>query len=173
MQNDKEHPEEYDKKFAAVCGLFCEACNLYIATQEDPARLTRLAARFQVSEEDAQCYGCRSDKRGPYCRICKMFSCAAERGIDFCSECEDYPCNDLKQFQAERPHRIELFDDLERIKGMGYESWLHTIRAHYTCPQCGTMNSAYDFKCRKCGREPSCDYVAMHKPAIEQSLKNT
>jgi len=131
MQNDKKHPEEYDKKFAAVCGLFCEACNLFIATQEDPARLKRLAARFQVSEEDAKCQGCRSEKRGPYCRICKMFSCAAERGIDFCSECEDYPCNDLKQFQAERPHRIEflMIWNGSRPWGMkpGFTLFAHTI----------------------------------------------
>jgi len=172
MQKDEKHPEKLDKTLAAVCGLFCEACTLFIATQEDPARLKGFAARFQVSEETVKCYGCRSAKRGPYCQICKMFSCAAERGIDFCSECEDYPCSDLKQFQSERPHRIELWDDLEQIKTMGYEYWLKNIRTNYTCPHCQTINSAYDLKCRKCGHEPSCDYVTKHKSAIAKALKN-
>ncbi len=172
MQKDEKHSGKLDKKLAGVCGLFCEACTLFIATKEDPARLKGLATRFQLSEEAVKCYGCRSAKRGPYCEKCKLFSCAAEKGIDFCIECEDYPCSDLKQFQFERPHRIELWDDLEQIKTMGYEFWLENIRINYTCPQCQTLNSAYDLKCRKCGLEPSCDFVAKHKLIIEQTLKN-
>jgi len=172
MQKKENHFGDPDKKLAAVCGLYCEACTLFIATKEDPARLKGMATRFQISEEAVKCYGCRSDKRGPYCEKCKMFSCAAERGIDFCVECKDYPCSDLKQFQSERPHRIELWDDLDQIKITGYKHWLKNIRGNYTCPQCQTINSAYDLKCRKCGEEPGCDYVAKHKQAIEQTLKN-
>ncbi len=172
MQKDEKHPGKLDMKLAAVCGLYCEACTLFIATKEDPARLRELAARFQLSEDAIKCYGCRSSKRGPYCETCKMFSCAAERGIDFCVECNEYPCPELKKFQSERPHRIELWDDLEQIKDMGYEHWLKNICGNYSCPRCQTINSAYDLKCRKCGEEPSCDFVAKHKLAIEQILKN-
>ena len=172
MQKKENHSGELDKNLAAVCGLYCEACTLFIATMEDPIRLKELAARFQLSEEVMKCYGCRSSKRGPYCETCKMSACAAERGIDFCFKCVEYPCNDLKQFQSERPHRIELWDDLERIKNIGYKHWLKEIKENYTCPQCQSINSAYDLKCRKCGEEPSCDYVAKHKEAIEQVLKN-
>ena len=162
---------EHDKNLAAVCGLYCEACTLFIATTEEPARLKGFAERFQLSEEAMRCYGCRSDERGPYCQTCKMFACAAERGIDFCIECEEYPCNDLKQFQSEAPHRIELWDDLERIKTVGFKHWLEEISENYTCLQCESINSAYDLKCRKCGKEPSCSYVAKHKHVIEQFLK--
>jgi len=170
MQKEGNFSGEADKAVAAACGLYCEACTLFIATKEDPARLKRLAARFQLSEEAIKCYGCRSAKRGPYCKTCKMFSCAAERGIDFCVECMEYPCADLKQFQSEMPHRIELWDDLERIKATGYEHWLKNIRENYTCPQCRSINSAYDLKCRKCGEKPSCDYVAKHREEIETFL---
>jgi hypothetical protein len=172
MQEKGNRSGELDKKIAAVCGLYCEACSLFIATTEDPARLKGLAARFQLSEEAIKCYGCRSAKRGPYCENCKMFTCAAERGIDFCSECEEYPCDDLKQFQSARPHRIELWADLERIKSIGYRQWLKEIRENYACPRCQIINSAYDLKCRKCSEEPSCNYVAKHKQAIEQYLTN-
>jgi predicted RNA-binding Zn-ribbon protein involved in translation (DUF1610 family) len=55
---------------------------------------------------------------------------------------------------------------------VGYKQWLEEIRGNYTCPQCGSINSAYDLKCRKCGEEPSCNFVARHKQAIEQVLKN-
>ena len=172
MQKKENHSGDLDKMLAAVCGLYCEACTLFIATKEDPARLKGLAARFQLSEEAMKCHGCRAAKRGPYCQTCKMFACATERGIEFCSECEDYPCNDLKQFQSERPHRIELWDDLERIRDIGYKRWLKEIKENYACPKCQSINSAYDLKCRKCGGDPSCQYVAKHKQAIEQVLNS-
>jgi hypothetical protein len=172
MQKGENHSGELDKKLAAVCGLYCNACTLFIATKEDPARLKGLAARYQLSEEAIKCYGCRSIKRGPYCEKCKMFACAAERGIDFCIACAEYPCNDFKKFQSERPHRIELWDDLKRISTIGYKHWLQEIKDNYTCPQCRSINSAYDMKCRICGEEPSCAYVANHKKDIKQFLEN-
>lgn len=172
MQKIGNHFEESDKKLAAVCGLFCEACSWFIATNEDPERLKRLAAQANFSVEESKCYGCRSEKRLPYCDKCKLFVCSAERGIDFCSECEEYPCENLKQFQCERPHRIELWGNLERIRTVGYTNWLKEIRRNYACPRCRTINSTYDLKCRKCGEEPSCNYVAKHKHVIEQYLKN-
>jgi hypothetical protein len=170
MKKDEQHAGP-DKQVAAVCGLYCEACTLFIATEEDPARLKELAARFQVSEDAVRCRGCRSTERGPYCSKCKMISCSAERGIDFCIECAEYPCDDLKRFQSERPHRIELFDDLKQIGAMGYEHWLKTSRENYSCPRCRCINSAYDSKCRRCGNEPSCRYVAKHREAIDQFFK--
>ncbi len=168
----KKEINSEDKNFAAVCGLNCEACTLYIGTTEDPDRLKEIAKRFNQSIEDTKCYGCRSDKRGPYCKTCKMHTCAVEKGIDFCVECDEYPCIDIKQFQSERPHRIELWDSLSRIKEVGYKSWLKENRENYKCPKCNIINSAYDLKCRKCGEEPSCSYVSKHKDAIVEVLKN-
>ena len=157
---------------SAVCGLYCGACSWFIATTEEPERLKRLAVELHFSEEESRCYGCRSGKRLPYCEKCKMSACAAERRINFCSECEEYPCNELKQFQSAMPHRIELWTNLERIKSVGHRQWLKEIREHYSCQRCQSINSTYDPKCRKCGQEPSCGYVAEHKQAIEQYLKN-
>ena len=172
MGMEQNQSNDLNKTLAGVCGLYCGACNLFIATMEDPARLKKLSARWQFPEDEMKCGGCRSDTRGPYCRRCKMSACAAEKGIDFCMECEEYPCDDLKQFQSERPHRIELWDDLQRIETVGHRQWLKEIREHYTCMDCGTVNSAYDLKCRRCGKEPSCGYVAEHRQAVEQYLKN-
>ena len=172
MQKEKNSSEEADKKLAAVCGLYCEACSWFIATTEDPQRLKRMAARMHFSVEESRCYGCRSEKRLSYCEKCKMSACAAQKGIDFCGECEEYPCNDLKQFQAAMPHRIELWNNLARIKAAGYKQWLKEIRGSYTCPRCKTINSTYDLKCRKCGEEPGCDYVARHRQAIERFINN-
>ncbi len=172
MKNEEKQPDVLDMKLAAVCGLYCGACIFYIATNEDLERLKRLATQINLSEEVIKCYGCRSDRRLYSCEKCKMFACATERGIDFCIECSEYPCDDLKQFQSAMPHRIELWADLERIKSIGVKQWLKEIQENYSCPQCQIINSAYDLTCRKCGEEPSCNYLAKHKQAIEQYLKN-
>ena len=41
-----------DKKLAAVCGLFCPACTVYIGTTEEPARLEVMAQRMQRPVEN-------------------------------------------------------------------------------------------------------------------------
>ena len=67
MQKEEDHSEELGKALANVCGLYCEACSWFIATSEDTERLKRLAAQLYFSEAESTCYGCRSDKRLPYC----------------------------------------------------------------------------------------------------------
>jgi len=172
MENRKGTVSKPDKREAAVCGLFCPSCSIYIGTKEDPERLKKLARGFNVSVNEMECEGCRSDKRIGYCRTCKMAKCSSEKGIDFCGACEDYPCEDLKQFQAVLPHRIELWKSQERIKEAGYEKWYAEMVKHYTCPQCGTLNSAYDMTCRKCGLTPSCAYVGLNQHEIINRLSD-
>jgi hypothetical protein len=61
----------------------------------------------------------------------------------FCGECKDFPCEMLKTFQKERPHRIELWDSLKQIRERGWEAWFRDRTLHYACEQCGVLNSAY------------------------------
>lgn len=170
--SDNGKTNKNGKTVAAVCGLYCEACSWYIATTEEPERLKKLAAMMGFSAEEARCNGCRSDVRTPYCMKCTMAACAADKGIDFCGECGEFPCDDLKRFQSAMPHRIELFGNLERIRSVGYEQWLEEVRGRYTCPSCQTLNTIYDLKCRVCGADPGCSYVADHREAIEEYLKS-
>lgn len=80
MKNSKEAFIP-DKKLAAVCGLFCPSCTIYIASKEDPERLAKLAERLHKTVEETRCDGCRSEKRTSYCHTCGMVKCAAEKGI--------------------------------------------------------------------------------------------
>ncbi|MFW9988566.1 MAG: DUF3795 domain-containing protein [Candidatus Odinarchaeota archaeon] len=153
---------EYTKKHAAICGLYCPACTIFIGTQEDPKRLEMLANQFDISVEEMKCYGCRSEKRIPYCDTCKLYPCAQKKGIDFCGMCEDYPCDNLKEFQAGAAHRFELWNAQDQIAKEGYEIWMENMKNYYSCSQCGTINSAYDAKCRSCGHKPSNQYIKIH-----------
>jgi hypothetical protein len=156
----------------AVCGLFCPSCSIFIATKEDRGRLEEIAKQADVPVGDMECEGCRSNTRIGYCKTCEMVRCATAKGIDFCGSCEDYPCETLKEFQAVLPHRIELWQSQERIKEVGCEQWYVEMVEHYACPECGTINSAYDMACRKCGVSPSCVYVGLHQKEIARRLED-
>lgn len=159
-------PDHSDKVFTAACGLFCPGCSLYIGTHEDPARMEHMAKQFNLPVEELYCDGCRAERRGPYCKRCKMIVCTKEKGIEFCSECDEYPCAELKEFQAAMPHRINLWDDLARIGEIGFEAWYKEKLDYYACPDCGILNSAYDLKCRQCGHKPSNEYVKAHRDEV-------
>jgi hypothetical protein len=167
MNEKNESIRTPDIRFDAVCGLFCPACSVFIGTREDQGRLAEIAKRFQRPLEELQCNGCRSEQRCFYCDdMCTITKCAAAKGVTFCGECAEFPCMDLKTFKSEMPHRIELWRSHGRIKEVGYEKWYAEMLEHYSCKKCGTLNSAYDLACRKCGSTPSCAYVGLHKDEI-------
>ena len=172
MKNAPGNVKQQHTVLSAVCGLYCPACTIYIGTHEDPERLQQTARRFGRPVEDLLCNGCRSDKRMFHCEEgCTFVACATEKGVEFCGECSEYPCEELKAFQAARPHRMDLWQDQQRIREIGCEQWFRGKAARYTCSECGTINSAYDFICRKCGTEPSCEYVKDHRGQIEAQLE--
>ncbi len=169
----QDKADEVDKSCAAVCGLFCEACSLYIGSTEEPERLEYIAREYNMTVEEMRCLGCRSEKLSQFCLNCKFVECAAGKGIDFCVECDEFPCAELKEFQCARAHRIELWEDFAMIKELGCAAWLEQVRQKYACSVCSTLNSAYDPVCRKCGNEPSNQYVARHKDEIQELRRRT
>jgi len=160
-----------DKKLAAVCGLFCPACHVYLASQAGSEQLEATAKRFQKTVKEMECHGCRSDKRCFFCEEkCTFVSCAKKKGAEFCGQCPDYPCSDLKVFQSLAPHRLELWNSHERIKTKGWETWFAEMAEMFACPDCGTLNSAYHLACRQCGRTPSNQFAEKHQDKIKEHM---
>ena len=108
----------------APCGLDCSACAIYIAAH-DPEAAERLAKQWRqgISEkakaEWFRCQGCRGDKSVRWCDDCKIAECAEERGLEFCSQCDDFPCVLLLVWAEEpEPHRI-AFERLKQMRDAG------------------------------------------------------
>lgn len=168
---EKQESFQPNKEHAAVCGLFCRSCPTFIGTFDDPEGLAKLAEQIGTPVEKMRCEGCRSEKKNDYCKTtCKLDACALEKGIDFCSECNEFPCEEFKSFEAVGAHRIEAGRSLKRIKEVGFEKWYGEMIEHYSCPECNTINSAYHQVCRKCGKDPSCNFVAHNQAEINQRL---
>ncbi|MDF1527049.1 MAG: DUF3795 domain-containing protein [bacterium] len=105
---------------------------------------------------------------GAVCQNCKFVACVAEKGVEFCAQCTDYPCEELKEFQVAMPHRANLFEDGERIREAGFGKWFLEIRDKYTCPQFHVVSAAYNLACRKCGNDPGSSFADRHRDAIEK-----
>jgi len=153
-----------------VCGICCATCSVYIASTEEPDKLKWIAQRFNLTEEEVKCEGCRSEKRFHHCKDCTFIACAEKEGVDFCSACSKYPCQELVDFQKQLPHRIELWQHHEEIQAKGWEQWFLESCERYSCPQCATINSAYDLACRRCGQKPASEFIARHGEVIAAHL---
>jgi Protein of unknown function (DUF3795) len=151
------------KDTVAYCGLFCESCGIYIATKKnDGPELERLAQIMKTTKDKIRCEGCRSSVLSPHCRECGFTACAKTRGADNCEQCGEFPCVKLREFQAQLPHRAELFESAAYRKAHGVEKWLRKMTEDYSCADCGAINSPYYVSCKKCGKEPANPFVGRH-----------
>ncbi|MFZ4462715.1 MAG: DUF3795 domain-containing protein [Bacteroidales bacterium] len=172
LVNDDLAGSSSNKALAAACGLYCGACGIYLATQEnDSEKILQYAVVLHQSFEETLCDGCGATRKSLHCfKICIFIQCKREKGVDFCVDCEEFPCHALSEFKSKMPHRIEIIDSQNRMKEIGLENWLHEMKNYFSCPRCKTTNSAYHLTCRKCEEMPSCKFVSVHKDGIEQYL---
>jgi len=142
-----------DATQASACGLYCGACGIYrMYKDRDVERLARAAREaFHCQPEDIRCEGCRGSLDRHWSPDCSFLVCTRERGITFCYECADFPCDDLSTFSADR--RDIPLSNLRRLAEVGLGAWLEEQEARWCCPACGKPVDIYSETCRACGAE--------------------
>lgn len=147
------------KKLAAPCGLYCGACSIYIARKRDDEaalnavarRITERRGRVIKPEEDLICDGCLSSQLAIFCHCCVMRDCAVEKGITYCAQCSDFPCQTIIDFNNDgRPHHSEVLTNVRRQQEIGIHAWLDEQEKRWRCPDCGCIIEWYDTKCPQC-----------------------
>lgn len=115
------------KKLTSPCGLPCFHCPVFLS-KENPMIRKRMAEALGIPEEKATCEGCRpqegrikvlkSDQQ------CKIYGCVVEKGIEFCHECSDFPCERFQPYadRAQMPHNTKMYQ-LCMMKKLGFEKW--------------------------------------------------
>lgn len=152
------------EKLIATCGLYCGACEMYRAVHDDnkekqQALVQAFNARggkFVLS--DLECDGCLAGGRlSPWCRKCNIKSCAKRRpGEAICSsDCSDFPCQQLIEFEKQMPHHAEVVDNLRRLEKVGIKKHASQEEKRWLCPECKTPLAWYYKTCYKCGAERS------------------
>ncbi|RLE62592.1 MAG: DUF3795 domain-containing protein [Thermoprotei archaeon] len=137
-----------DKTLAGVCGLYCGCCPIYRAYKDGYKEFLMFMAKATGVEEVA-CEGCRSEKC--WGGDCYFKKCASKKGVDFCFECPEYPCQLLLDFSETAAHRQVIFENSERIREIGWKKWLEEEDRRWRCPSCGSKISYYNVKCLSCG----------------------
>ena len=116
------------QQMTSPCGMDCFNCPAYLANENLKLRAD-LAERLNLPIGAAKCEGCRNAK-GTISLLgdnkpCDVFRCTSEKGITYCYECMDFPCDHLHPFADKaiaRPHNTKIFN-LCLIKKMGINKW--------------------------------------------------
>ena len=161
-----------NKNLVSACGLYCGACGIYLATQEnDTDKILQYAVVLNQSYYETLCDGCGASRKSLHClKMCTFIDCKKHKGVNFCIECDEFVCKALQEFQSKMPHRIEILESQNRMKEIGLERWIDEMNDSFTCTHCKTVNSAYNVTCRKCESTPSCAFVSQYKEIIEKYL---
>ena len=122
-------------KMTAPCGLDCFNCHFFLARESQEAMNTveKLSEEHNIPAEVMFCNGCRAhDGQIPLqkhvfgeAHRCAAYECSKEKGVTICSECEEFPCDNLHPYAdmaSDLPHNIKVFN-LCLINKMGLEKW--------------------------------------------------
>lgn len=141
-----------DFKYDTFCGLYCGACEVLIANKNETVEV--IARTWNVEPEQLGCSGCKSAINAVYCVDCGIKRCAENKKVEYCFECDEYPCSRLVTFRNdEHPHHSIVLQNLDLVRNQGIDQWLEQQRIRWNCPNCGKGFSWYDKICAVCGSE--------------------
>jgi hypothetical protein len=109
-----------EEKIIAVCGLICSDCKIYNA-QKNPEIAKELVEYFKgkwenVITEDFHCNGC-IDKGDCWSEECWIRDCCVDKyKLDYCYECEEFPCKKLKERAGEDEGYENALNNLKEMK---------------------------------------------------------
>jgi hypothetical protein len=118
-------------QMTAPCGLDCFNCPMYLANENQELR-AKISKDRGIPIEKAVCRGCRNEG-GTIAFLgmtepCNVYKCIQKKGIQFCCDCADFPCDHLHPYAdkaSQVPHNTKVFN-LCLMKKMGVETWAKT-----------------------------------------------
>ena len=111
------------EKMIAVCGIKCNECPAFLATQEnDDLKRKEVAEQwskeFQVAfkPRDINCDGCTSGKERlfSHCLVCEIRKCGRKNQLKNCAYCTEYPCPKLNEWFRTVPQGKAALDEIKR-----------------------------------------------------------
>lgn len=90
----------------AVCGLDCKVCDLRLA-KDNPEQAKHISDWINenyggdCTPDMVKCTWCKGDRDGHWSADCWILACCVDdKGLDFCFECESFPCDELVGWAA-------------------------------------------------------------------------
>jgi hypothetical protein len=107
----------------AYCGLYCDECPAYIATQKDDDEERKKIAEnwskefgAEIAPEDINCDGCLSEegRHIGFCAMCEVRKCGLEREVVNCAYCDEYGCEKLTKFWNMAPIAKKHLEEIRK-----------------------------------------------------------
>lgn len=128
-------PETISKSSIGICGVNCLACSAHLS-------------------EKKPCPGCRApreDHTRKSCRDCLKKQCALKKGLNWCFECDSFPCSKVQSLS--RNYKKNYGSDLVQNGKDAKENmpqFLVSERKKFTCPHCGGVINQHYHICSEC-----------------------
>jgi hypothetical protein len=118
-------------QLVSPCGYCCLSCAAYehsICTDEVAIQKEARRANLPVDKLRGMCAGCRPKQGRPHMNmLCQTYDCCVNRkGLDFCFQCEDFPCLKLAPISdmAEvRRHNTKIYN-LLMLSRLGLDRYI-------------------------------------------------
>jgi hypothetical protein len=114
----------------APCGIDCGRCNLFCAPDDEQAAASLVAwfknegwlkedeGAREIMKRGPYCNGCRGDRSVQWSGDCLIRKCCVDdRRLQFCSECDEFPCETLVSWARNGAHHAQALDRLKAMKG--------------------------------------------------------
>jgi hypothetical protein len=149
------------RNLAGICGIFCGTCPQYLASREnDTKQMARIARDENLPVSKVRCDGCLSDHVISFCKDCRhgFRSCARGKGVTWCFECADFPCERLQKHKEKHivngiSHHAHIIDSLNFMKNYGVVAWVEQQDKAGSCPQCGKRLYWFTRVCPGCATQ--------------------
>lgn len=109
-------------KMIAACGLICDTCDIRLAP-DNPKSAKEIVDWFKkklnkdIKTEDIHCTWCKGDKIGHWSSDCWILQCCVDKkGLEFCYECEEFPCKKLKEWAKESEGYAKALNKLKEMQ---------------------------------------------------------
>lgn len=135
-------PESIDSFLFAPCGMNCMVCSIHLKNKNP-------------------CSGCRGDNvdKPDRCKKCKIKNCAISNGLDYCYECIQFPCKNIKDLENsyKTRYKISLVANSECVKKNGLKLFMKHEGEEWLCG-CGGVISLHDRYCSECKKNMKMKY---------------
>lgn len=141
--------------YVSYCGrYYCVLCSYHRGTIVDAAKslltyvervgsLRIMANAYRICDFDEfvkgltwlasqsePCKGCRFGGGWSWWRDCPSRTCCIQKDIDFCYQCDDFPCESLQKGHLLEARKM-IIEANNQIKSVGIKNWLLTLKKKY------------------------------------------
>jgi hypothetical protein len=113
----------------AACGLDCSKCpmpnihkdletaNKWVGQFREWKVISDNEGAEEIIARGPYCISCHGDRSKHWSADCWILKCCVDdKGLDNCSQCEEFPCEKLVEWSKENPHYGKALDNLKQMK---------------------------------------------------------